>query len=192
MTRNNATTLLMIGAALVSGACVVVFRDPHPSPGRLETDVEMARRAMAEVRTIGTAFESFAVDSNRYPFLDGDSPEITVGGHQLHRVSALSGELKVYARPLPKVDPWESPYLFWSDGQRYMVLCLGADGVVTHRARLVRLLQSIGAGEEVEASRSSCLEDEIVFCNGAAVWWPRDPIRHCDGRANTAAGPLTN
>ncbi len=187
--RINPRTLLSLSVALLNAGCIVILRDSSPEHQRLETDVEIARRAMAEVRVISTAFESFAVDSNRYPGGDRDSPETTVGDFQLHRVSVLSGELKAYARSLPRVDPWESPYLFWSDGQRYVVLCLGADGVVTHRPRLLRLLESIAAGQEAEPTRSSCLEDEIVFGNGAAISWPSDPIRRCDRHAKDQAGP---
>jgi hypothetical protein len=90
MARSAATALWIVGAALVSVACVVVLRDSEPSHGRLETDVEMARRAMAEVRTIGTAFESFAVDSNHYPVLTGDSPDFTVDRYQLDSAKFLA------------------------------------------------------------------------------------------------------
>jgi hypothetical protein len=148
---------------------------------RIQTDVEMMRQALAEVRALGVAFESFAADNNRYPTAAiADDNDRTVGGFALQEVRRLPGDVfKIYTRMLPKRDPWESPYLFWSDGQHYAVICLGADGSVARSAQLADLLVLIKKGEDIESTSSYCLEDEIVFANGAFVWWPKNTVRRC-------------
>ena len=181
--------------ALLAGtcSCVVIHQAQPASPTTvLETDVELVRRATQEVRAIGTAIEAYSVDFNRYPLPEGPGDRI-VGDFELHRLRGLRETLRLYSRVLPNDDPWESPYLVWSDGQHYAVLCLGSDGAVSKPGRLAKLLAAVSERTE-EPWPQHCLEDEIVFANGQGIWWPRDPVRRCSSGADSTSrfsiGPL--
>lgn len=79
------------------------------------------RKAMADLRSLGTAIESFAVDSNRYPSTEG----------RLVPIDAVSGSIEpIYIRLAPRIDPWGFPYLYASDGKHYLVVTHGSDGVL--------------------------------------------------------------
>lgn len=165
-------------AVLATWGCIVVHvNDRAEDAGRLVTDVELMRQAMRDMRVLGTAFESFAVDTNRYPV--ATESDRTVGDMSLSRVETLSKVLNVYARPLPRVDPWDSPYLIWSNGEHYAVICLGADAVSNRPGELATAIGAVANGEDLARTPSHCMEDDLVFANGAFAWWPRDPIRRC-------------
>jgi hypothetical protein len=169
-------------AVLTTWGCIVVHvQERSDVSGRVQTDVELMRQATAEVRTLGTAFESFAVDTNGYPTTT--ESDRTVGDFPLSNIESLSTVLKIYARPLPKLDPWDSPYLFWSDGHHYAVICLGADATISRPGDLAKALQAFANGGEFTRSPSHCIEDDIVFANGSLVWFPRDWVRRCDRSA---------
>ena len=128
-----ARTLKAVIVATTLGClvgCVSIYVAPPPAQfAVLETDVEMARRAMAEMRSIGTAVEEYSIDSNRYP-VSSQSGRL-VDEFRLDPVRSLAGVLKPYIKFIPKEDPWHKPYLYWSNGQAYTVICTGADGDVT-------------------------------------------------------------
>jgi hypothetical protein len=164
---------------LAASGCIVVHVNERPEDaGRVQTDVELMRQAMAEMRTLGTAFESFAADTNGYP--TATDPDRDVGDFPLSKTEALSKVLKSYARSLPTIDPWDSPYLYWSDGQHYVVICLGADAAISRGGELANALQVFAKGGVAPRSPSHCIEDDIVFANGQFVWYPRDWVRRCD------------
>lgn len=164
-------------ACLVS--CVSIYVVPSPaSSGVLETDVEKARRVLADLRAIGTAIESYAVDNNRYPVVPGSS--VKVGRFDLQTGSTLAGQIQpIYIRSMPPVDPWDRPYLYWSSGTAYVLLSTGADGAITDTSKLGGILENVASSIPPDATRSSCLEDEIVFAAGSFVAWPKDPVRRC-------------
>ncbi len=127
---------------------------------RVQTDVELMRQVMADVKILGTAFEAFAIDYNSYP--TATESVRTVGGFALSEITSLSKDLKIYARSFPKVDPWDSPYLFWSDGQHYALVSLGADAALAAPESLAEALQATVQEEGVARRSSHCIEDEIV------------------------------
>src|SRR5262245_443172 len=175
MAKSGAIVMLL--ACLMS--CVSIYVAPQPaSSGLLETDIEKARRALADLRAIGTAIESYAVDNNRYPVVSGSS--MKVGRFDLQTASKLAGQIQpIYIRSLPQADPWDRPYLYWSSGKDYVVLSTGADGAITDASRLGGILESVASSAPPDATRSSCLEDDIVFAAGSFVAWPKDPVRRC-------------
>ena len=90
----------------------ITYRGPF---SRGETVV----RAAAELRAIGTAMESWAVDYNLYP---GPVEPIDA-------VARVEADLEpIYIRVLPRVDPWGSPYRVWSDRSAYAIVSYGSDG----------------------------------------------------------------
>jgi hypothetical protein len=120
---------------------------------------EMLVESMADIRTIGTALESYAIDYNVYP--GPVSP--------IEPVESIESDLSpVYIRVLPKVDPWTAAYLFWSGGSSYAVVGLGSDGVADPD-------YAAWGGEEFQAFRPGPITSagaDIVFVDGQFVQWP--------------------
>jgi hypothetical protein len=120
---------------------------------------ELLRRAMADLRTMGTACESFAVDTNFYP---GPVEPMDV-------VARIESSLEpIYIRVLPDLDPWGTPYRFWSDSQHYALVSYGPDGVPEHpyadwgRAEF----------ESLETRPTTRFGQDLIFVTGAFVQWP--------------------
>src|SRR4029453_17260522 len=81
----------------------------------------LSKRASADLRSIGTAIESFAVDNNVYP-----GP--TEG---LVPIDAIVAQLEpIYIKQVPPEDPWKRPYYGWGDGTSYLLVSGGADGLL--------------------------------------------------------------
>jgi hypothetical protein len=110
------------------------------------------KRTMADIQTIGTACEAFAVDTNRYPGpTEGWVP-----------VETITGDLSpVYIRLLPVFDGWENPILFRSDGQSYGILSTGKDGVADREWTLAE-----------EATPTMDLAADILYVNGQFLIYP--------------------
>jgi hypothetical protein len=185
LTRIVLALMPLVSAALACGCVVIHQVEPRGPAPQLETDLEVLRRAMLEVRAIGTAIEAYSIDYNRYPLVEGPGDRV-VGDFQLHRVRRMRETLKLYSRVLSNEDPWESPYLVWSNGQHYAVICLGSDGVIHRPGRLGKLLASVAERTE-EPWPQHCLEDDLVFANGQGIWWPRDPVRRCNPQEGPAS-----
>ena len=120
---------------------------------------ELLRRAMGELRSLGTACESFAVDNNLYP---GPVQPIDV----VDRIETVVEPW--YIRALPKVDPWGNPYLFWSDTTHYALVSYGADGIPDYT-------YSTWGRTEFEALHTgptTRFGQDLVFASGAFVQWP--------------------
>ncbi len=109
------------------------------------------KRTMADIRSMATAIESYAIDNNSYPTTEGwQSPE------------ALKEALEpVYIRQLPLVDGWENAILVLSDGENYTLVSQGKDGAS----------DGDWAGEFAAGPFDSFTHD-IVFQNGQFVKWP--------------------
>lgn len=116
------------------------------------------RRTMADLRSIGTAVEAFAVDHNYYP---GPTNGIVL-------VETMREHLEpTYIRELPRIDAWERPFLFWSDGRDYMIVSLGSDGVedIDYDGSVPPVA---GLGRE----GTQGYEWDIIFLDGQFAQWP--------------------
>jgi type II secretory pathway pseudopilin PulG len=103
-------------------------------------------QTVGDIRTIGTCFEAYAVDNNRYP-----GP--TDGWVD---VEAVAEELEpMYVAEMPRVDGWGNPYRVWSDGTSYRIVSSGEDGVTTR--------DWLGDLSEVEQQALAEGDDDIVF-----------------------------
>jgi type II secretory pathway pseudopilin PulG len=129
-------------------------------PASASPPEDLTRKAMADLRAIGTVMESFAVDSNVYP-----GP--TSG---LRPIEELAGQVEpVYIRKLPRTDPWGQPYYVWSTGQQYLVVSGGSD------ATLDLKYESSKAPDDAVASPGPVAKDtdDLVFVNGQFVRWAK-------------------
>ena len=117
---------------------------------------------MADMRSIATAVESFAIDTNAYPLQD----------RGLRTLESIRHELEpIYIRAVPIEDAWGNPYLYWSDGATYVIVSAAADGTFeppwSEPAPLD--VEVVGATEAPGA--------EIVFANGQFTQWPASGSR---------------
>jgi general secretion pathway protein G len=109
------------------------------------------KRTMADMRSIGTVMESYAIDNNRYPATEGWQP-----------VDVLIGSVEpLYIKKLPLVDGWGHGIQVVSDGENYTIVSHGKDGVADRD----------WSGDIASHATSSFISD-IVFRNGQFVVWP--------------------
>jgi hypothetical protein len=128
---------------------------------RPEAPASPAKRAMADLRSIGTAIESFAVDNDVYP---GPTSGLTPIGVFVDDLEPS------YIRTLPRLDPWGHPYLVNSDGKAYVVVSAGADGAL----ELAYDDPSTVAPERRGLMVTTDDNADIVFVNGQFVRWPAE------------------
>lgn len=117
------------------------------------------RRTMADLRSIGTAIESFSIDNNVYPRQDRD----------LLPVELIQDRLSpVYIRTLPLKDAWGNEFLMWGTEGEYVIISLGADGAPDQYYGFTE-----GNTMEFPFRRAtSKFNDDIIFANGQFVQWP--------------------
>jgi type II secretion system protein G len=102
------------------------------------------KRTMADMRSIGTAIESYAVDQNVYP------------------VAATAAALAtlvqpVYIKTMPQNDGWNNAFGVTSTKVDYTVLSHGKDG----------------SGTTCTSAQTSTFADEICFTGGQFVRYPQ-------------------
>jgi type II secretion system protein G len=92
------------------------------------------KRTMADMRSIGMAWEARAVDMNRYNAA-ATVPTLPIGVTDVQLTSVLS---PTYIKQLPLKDGWSNPFLFTVDvawgsvtvGKTYQIRSYGRDGIV--------------------------------------------------------------
>jgi type II secretion system protein G len=103
------------------------------------------KRSMADIRSIGTSVEAYAVDNNFYPI--GTT------------MAAVTGSLQpVYIKNLPQSDGWNNTMLYnGSGGTGYTVKSPGKDGTQE------------GSPAGMSTNDFDC---DIIFIDGQFVQWP--------------------
>jgi type II secretion system protein G len=107
------------------------------------------KRSMADLRFVGTAIESYAVDQNYYP------RNYSLGPVQ----GGVENDVEpAYIRDAPLLDGWSNDIRYMSDaqGSEYTVGSLGRDGVL----------------DSASGGRTTDFDCDILFMNGAFVQWP--------------------
>ena len=106
------------------------------------------KRTMADMRTIGTAIEEYAVDMNFYP---------NVGGG---RVTILKQYLEpTYIRAIPEADGWSSYIQVDAAYDSYTLISYGLGG-------------ASDGGSYTPGTTTQDFHRDIVFSNGQFVQWP--------------------
>ena len=114
---------------------------------------------MADLRSIGTAIESFSIDHNVYPVQDRDLLPVEL---------IRDGLSPTYIRTVPLVDAWGNQFLMWGTEEEYVVMSLGADGEPdVHYDFLSR-----DTGSFPFSGAFTDPNGDIVFANGQFVQWP--------------------
>jgi hypothetical protein len=120
---------------------------------------ELLLRAMRELRTTGTACESFAVDNNIYP---GPVSPIDV-------VSRIETDLTpVYIRQFLELDPWGRPYYFWSNTTAYALVSYGVDGQPDYPYATWGQAEF----EALDFGPTTRVGQDLVFVSGSFRQWP--------------------
>ena len=102
------------------------------------------KRTMADMRSIGTAVESYAVDNNVYPVAASNT--------------ALQPLVEpIYIKKMPLVDGWSGAYQVTSVATAYTIFSMGKDA----------------AGNTCTAGTTNTFNDEICFVDGQFVRYPQ-------------------
>jgi general secretion pathway protein G len=120
------------------------------------------KRTMADMRSIATAWEARATDTNRYNAAGGITlPSVSVG------TSVLSGMLcPTYMKQLPAKDGWGNNWIFAMDQ---------AAGSGTSTAAQVYMIRSTGKDGKTDSGdggATSTFDADIIYSNGSFVQWP--------------------
>ena len=102
------------------------------------------KRTMADMRSIGTAIESYAVDSNVYPAVNSAANLLLV-------------VQPVYIKSMPTVDGWNNTFQVASTTTEYTLHSFGKDG----------------AGTTCTAGMTTTFAAEICFVNGQFIRYPQ-------------------
>ena len=101
------------------------------------------KRTMADMRSVGTAVESYAVDNNVYP--------------TANTAAALKLLVEpIYIKTMPVADGWSNNFVVASITTQYTLSSNGKDGVATTCA----------------AGTTSTFADDICFINGQFLRYP--------------------
>ena len=116
------------------------------------------------MRTIGTAAEAYAVDTNRYPAAAGYSipTSLSIPTTTINDSNNLQLALSpTYIKLIPMKDGWDSYFLYTTDANfnDYIIVSAGKDGVV-----------SVTAGT-IEGPTTD-FNSDIVFVDGQFMQFP--------------------
>ena len=101
------------------------------------------KRTMADMRSIGTAVESYAVDNNVYPVASD--------------AATLVGFVQpIYIKTMPTADGWNGTYQVAAIATQYTIHSFGKDG----------------SGTTCTAGTTTLFNDEICFVNGQFLRYP--------------------
>jgi type II secretion system protein G len=103
------------------------------------------KRTMADMRSIGTAVEAYAVDQSRYP---------TASDAATLEVAISPG----FIRPMPRNDGWSNAWVVDATGVSYTISSSGKDGAASGCAAGVIITQ---------------LTQDICFSHGMFVQYPQ-------------------
>ena len=116
------------------------------------------RKTMADIRTIATAVEAYAIDhDDEFPAGDYD---------------ALKPLLEpTYIKTMPAFDMWKHPYAYVSsdDHLHYRIVSAGADTIFEWDSRRIAPVKE---GQEPSIAYRDRLEDDLIFADGMFVQAP--------------------
>ena len=111
------------------------------------------KRSMADIRSVGTAVEEYAIDNSFYPNL---ASEANIAG------SVLETSVEpIYIRNAPVNDGWGFGLRYVSDTTVYTVGSLAKDG---SSGGSLTIAGSGGATQDFDC--------DIIFSNGSFIQWP--------------------
>ena len=124
------------------------------------------KRTMADMRTIATALEAYAVDNNVYPSaacpagtFTGPAQPLTEGSLKVLLKDDTDPQAGGYMNKIPWNDGWGHPYHYATDTpkQQYVLISTGRDGV---------------PDGTINCITTTNFNDDIVYSNGSFIQWP--------------------
>ena len=111
-------------------------------------------QTLADMRTIATAAEAYATDTNHYP--------VAANLEELRKVLE-----PIYVRTLPTKDFWGNDYVWRAtpDGQHYRVISAGADGQLSFDSEIF--------DANAQPKESPSLDDDIIYQDGTFIRYPK-------------------
>ena len=117
------------------------------------------KRTMADMRTIGTAFEARATDLNAY----NAAGAVMTWPAADKNVADVGGLLSpTYTRKLPEYDGWSTLFAVGVTSQNYVIMSAGSDETFTNT----------GAGSLAQATTTNNFICDIIFSLGNFVQYP--------------------
>ncbi len=99
----------LIAAGVLIGAASAAMEE-------VQADVDLSKRTIADMRTIGTCCEAYAIDNIRYPDVDS--------------IVGLAVRVEpTYISALPYDDGWGNRFLIASGDRQYEIRSCGPDGI---------------------------------------------------------------
>lgn len=122
----------------------------------LQMAIEKGRqkRTMADLRTLGTCMEAYAIDNAVYPSTGGEWQDISV----IEEVFS-----PVYLNSMPAADGWNRTFRVKSTEREYWIVSTGQDG------ELATDWSAVAEGQEYTEEN-----DDLVYSNGAFLSRPAD------------------
>ena len=109
------------------------------------------KQTMSDLRSLATALEARATDTNEYPQVAFEELEALIA--------------PTYIREVPKLDSWGTPYLYVGNGEHYRFVSAGADRRFEWSSRQLDLTLT-------EPRFSKSLDADIIFQDGSFVQSP--------------------
>ena len=110
------------------------------------------KRSMADIRTIGTAVEAYAVDMAFYP---------TFAQNPILAAASITGNLEpTYVKTVPREDGWRTPFYAMSESRFYTLASAARDKILS------------GALDSYAAAITSDMDCDIIYSNGSFVQYP--------------------
>jgi type II secretion system protein G len=122
------------------------------------------KRTMADMRTLATAVEAYAVDNNQYPAASCATGLFTdTTGAKVLTDTSFTNLTPTYIALAPKRDGWQTAYLYGlsSPGDQYNIRSYGRDGPAGNTIRF-----TIACGTTTD------FNDDILYSNGTFLQWP--------------------
>ncbi len=112
------------------------------------------KRAMGEVNSLATAFQSYATDTNFYPTAGGTTFTGPVTDASI--TAALTPD---YIKNMPNPDPWNFAYQCKTATSEFAVGSYGKDGSVDYFGSV-----SLGPGDSsIYSQNTTCFECDIIW-----------------------------
>jgi general secretion pathway protein G len=157
--RENGFTLIELLVTMAIIAILVAIAIPN-----LLNAIQHSRqkRSMADMRSIGTAWESRATDTGKYNAAGTGLPGIS----SPMDINALEGIIApTYIKEIPKKDGWSNPFVCYTDlpigtgqAQKYAIVSGGADSSVA---------------TNLVVGPFSNFDCDIVFSGGVFIAYPQ-------------------
>jgi type II secretion system protein G len=122
--------------------------------------VSRQRRTMADMQTLATAIEAYAVDHGAYPAAAAcGRSELLPDPVELKDDAFLSTLVPTYIAQPPRTDAWGNPFGYGRDtsGTSYLIQSRGENG---------------GSFEKLRCGPTADFDADIAYSNGAFVQWP--------------------